>query len=42
MHSSERQYFKHKSFDYQFGGLGLNGFFNPSKIARDMALSDLF
>jgi hypothetical protein len=42
MHSSERQYLKHKSFDYQFGGLGMNSVFNPAEIARDMALSDLF
>jgi hypothetical protein len=42
MHSSELQYLEYKSFDYQFGGLGMNDDFNPSEIARDMAISDLF
>ena len=42
MHSSEMRYLEHKSFNYQFGGLGLNIGFNASEIGLCMAISDLF
>ncbi len=31
-----------KSFDYQFGGIGLGREFRPQSVNREMALSDLF